>query len=228
MVEGQAKTWRQRLSALRNVPPLLKLLWETNPKLCICTLGLRLFLSFGPISNLWISRLILNLVVRAIRGRLLDYTPLWKLVAFDIAIVIASDCISRVVVLTDSILGDQFTNRMSIKIMEHAMTLDLASFEDPKFCDLMERARNQTASRLGMLVSLAGMARQLLTLLTLMIVVVIVSPWLFVLMVVGTIPIFLGETKFVFPEPFSPTSATRSPRRILKLILLNTGLTVAS
>jgi ATP-binding cassette subfamily B protein len=194
--EEAPQTWRQRFAALRHVPRLLRLVWETNRTLCVCTLGLRLIIAFIPISSLWVSRLILNLVVAAIRHQGFDWHRLWVLVAIDLALTVASDGLSRLIALVDSLLGDQFTNRISVKIMEHAMRLDLASFEDPVFYDKMERARRQATGRLGMIASLGGMARQVLTLLTMMSAVVLVSPWLLVLLVVATIPLFLGETKF--------------------------------
>jgi len=190
------QTWRERFAALRHVPRLLRLVWETNRTLCVCALGLRLVIAFIPISSLWVSRLILNLVVAAIRHQGFDWHRLWVLVAIDLALTVASDGLSRLIALVDSLLGDQFTNRISVKIMEHAMTLDLASFEDPVFYDKMERARRQATGRLGMIASLGGMARQVLTLLTMMSAVILVSPWLLVLLVVATVPLFLGETKF--------------------------------
>jgi ATP-binding cassette subfamily B protein len=80
--------------------------------------------------------------------------------------------------------------------MEHAASLDLVSFEDPVFYDKMERARRQTTARLGMLAGLAGMAQQLLTLLSLLSAVVFYYPWLLVLLMAATVPVFLGETRF--------------------------------
>jgi hypothetical protein len=49
---------------------------------------------------------------------------------------------------------------------------------------------------LGMLASLAGMAQQFLTLLSMLSAVVLVYPWLLLLLVAATIPVFLGETRF--------------------------------
>jgi ATP-binding cassette, subfamily B, bacterial len=60
----------------------------------------------------------------------------------------------------------------------------------------MERARRQTTARLGMLASLAGMAQQLLTLLSLLSAVIFFYPWLLLLLMLATIPVFLGETRF--------------------------------
>ena len=93
-------------------------------------------------------------------------------------------------------LGDRFTNHVSVRLMEHAGRLDLATFEDPVFYDKMERARRQTSSRLGMLAQLAGMAQQLITLVSLSGAVIWFSPWFFLLLVAAIVPSFLGETRF--------------------------------
>ena len=80
--------------------------------------------------------------------------------------------------------------------MEHATSLDLVSFEDPVFYDKMERARRQTTARLGMLATVAGMAQQFLTLLSMLSAVILFSPWLLLLLLAATVPVFLGETRF--------------------------------
>ncbi len=102
----------------------------------------------------------------------------------------------RFISLVDSLLGDKFTNHVSIRLMEHANSLDLVSFEDPVFYDKMERARRQTTARLGMLAGFAGMAQQLLTLLSLLSAVIFFSPWLLLLLIAATVPVFFGETRF--------------------------------
>jgi len=98
--------------------------------------------------------------------------------------------------LSDSLLGDKFTNHVSLRLMEHANRLDLVSFEDPVFYDKLERARRQTTARLGMLGIIAGMGQQFLTLLSLLAAVVSFSPWFLLLLVCAVIPAFLGETRF--------------------------------
>ena len=104
--------------------------------------------------------------------------------------------LSRATALCDSLLGDRFTNHVSLRMMAHATELDLVSFEDPVFYDKMERARRQTTSRLGMLASLASMSQQIITLLSLSVGIVAFSPWLLLLLVAAVVPPFLGETRF--------------------------------
>ena len=103
---------------------------------------------------------------------------IWWLLGAEIALAVLGDALSRATALCDSLLGDRFTNHVSLRMMAHATELDLVSFEDPVFYDKMERARRQTSSRLGMLASLASMAQQLITLLSLSAGIVAFSPWL--------------------------------------------------
>ncbi|MGH9583354.1 MAG: ATP-binding cassette domain-containing protein, partial [Bryobacteraceae bacterium] len=190
------QTWAERLKALRNVPPLLKMVWETSPLLSLATLVLRCLSGLIPLAMLYVSKLIIDLVVQAIQGGPIDRATIWKLLIIELLLAVASDTFARFISLVDSLLGDRFTNHIGIKLMEHATSLDLVSFEDPVFYDKMERARRQTTARLGMLATLAGMAQQLLTLLSLLSAVVVFSPWLLALLIAAIIPVFLGETRF--------------------------------
>ncbi len=190
------QTWRERFQALKNVPPLLRMVWETSRSLTIATLALRLFAALFPLATLWVSKLIIDLVVRAIRHQHVDRSAIWKLLILELLLAVGADTLGRFISLVDSLLGDRFTNQVTIRLMEHATSLDLVSFEDPVFYDKMERARRQTTARLGMLAGLAGMAQQILTLLSLLSAVVFYYPWLLLLLMAATVPVFLGETRF--------------------------------
>lgn len=187
------------MAALRNIPPLLAMVWETSPAITIASLLLRLVSSLVPPALLWVAKLIVDQVVSQVAGRPLhpeDPNRIWRLLALELAIAVGSDLLARVNTLCDSLLGDRFTNHVSLKLMEHATRLDLYSFEDPTFYDKMERARRQTTSRLGMLASLSGMAQQCITLVTLSAGIVLFAPWLLILLVVAVVPSFIGETRF--------------------------------
>jgi ATP-binding cassette subfamily B protein len=189
-------TWRDRIRALANMPPLLRMVWETSSSLTAATILLRLLAAVIPVGQLWIGKLIMDQVGRAIARLPMDQKRLWTLVAYEIGLVVFSDLLSRAINLCDSLLGDKFTNHVSLRLMEHASQLDLVSFEDPVFYDKLDRARRQTTARLGMLATLAGMGQQAITLLSLSAAVVSFSPWFLLLLVVAVIPAFLGETRF--------------------------------
>jgi ATP-binding cassette subfamily B protein len=172
------------------------MVWDTGPALTLGTTALRLVSAVIPVGQLWVGKLIIDQVVRAIQGRLADPHRIWVYLAYEIALAVLSDLLSRAVNLTDSLLGDKFTNHVSLRLMEHANRLDLVSFEDPVFYDKLERARRQTTARLGMLGIIAGMGQQLITLLSLLAAVVSFSPWFLLLLVAAVVPAFLGETRF--------------------------------
>jgi ATP-binding cassette subfamily B protein len=145
---------------------------------------------------LWVSKLILDAVVARISRGTGSLSSIWKLVALELGLAIASDILGRANTLCDSLLGDRFTNRVSVRLMQHANRLDLASFEDPVFYDKLERARRQTTGRLGLLAALLNICQDFISLLSLSGLLIVFSPWLLVLLVAAVIPAFLGETHF--------------------------------
>jgi ATP-binding cassette, subfamily B, bacterial len=193
--EGDA-TWRTRLASLRNIRPLLGMVWETSPPLVSVTTALRLVRALLPLAMLWVSKLILDAVVGWIKRGNGNAAYLWKLVAIELGLAVLSDLLARANSLADSLLGDRFTNRISVRLIEHATKLDLASFEDPVFYDKLERARRQTSGRIGLLAAVLNVAQDTISLLSLSAGLVIFSPWLMVLLVAAVIPAFLGETHF--------------------------------
>ena len=60
-----------------------------------------------------------------------------------------SDVLGRFVSLLDSLLSEHFSNETSLRLMEHAATLDLEDFEDSELQDRLERARRQAAGRMA-------------------------------------------------------------------------------
>lgn len=189
-------SWRERLAALRNLPPLLRMVWETSPPLAAAMVALRLLGAFIPPAILWVGKLIIDRVVATVSGRPADSGEVWGLLAIEVALAVAGDMLARGSALCDSLLGDRFTNHVSLRMMEHAARLDLVSFEDPVFYDKLERARRQTTMRLGMLGTLAGMAQQLVTLAALSAGIVLFSPWFLVILIAAVVPAFLGESRF--------------------------------
>lgn len=158
-------------------------------------MALRIVRSVIPVGTLWVGKMIIDTVL-AIRGGAAPASQLWELVALEIGIVTAGEILARASALVESLLGDLFSNVTSVRLMEHAATLDLYQFEDPAFYDQLERARRQTTSRIGLLAQLLSMGQDSLTLASLGAALFVFSPWLLLLLAVAVIPGFLGETHF--------------------------------
>lgn len=189
-------SWKSRLRSLRNVRPLFNLVWQTSPPLLLTGIFLRLIRALLPVASLWVPKLIIDAVVGFVVHRTGSLSHIWQLVAIELALAVLSDVLGRLNTLCDSLLGDRFTDLVSVRLMRHATDLDLAAFEDPVFYDKLERARRQTTGRLTLLASLLNMGQDALTLFSLSAGLVVFSPWLMALLIAAVIPAFLGETHF--------------------------------
>ena len=198
---------RERFDAMRNLPPFLRQIWATSPSLTLASLGLRLVRAFLPILTLYVGKLIIDEAIRLVglglgfdslgeawRSGLLDHL-LW-LLALEVALAILSDLLGRVVSYAESLLSELFTNATSIRLMEHAATLDLEDFEDPDLQDKLDRARRQTMGRMSLMGQLFGQVQDAITVISFAVGLLVYAPWLIVLLAVALIPAFVGESHF--------------------------------
>jgi ATP-binding cassette subfamily B protein len=194
-VKEEPVSWKERLEALRYVPALFRLIWHTHRGYTTAMIVLRVARSVVPVMTFWVGKLILDAVIaaKAVHGSL---SQVWRYVVLELAIVLTGEILARASSLIESLLGDLFSNAMSVQLMEHAAKLDLAQFEDPEFYDHLERARRQTVGRIALLSLLLSMSQDALTLLTLAGALIAYNPWLLLLLAVAVIPSFLGETHF--------------------------------
>ncbi|HEY5021892.1 MAG TPA: ABC transporter ATP-binding protein [Gemmatimonadaceae bacterium] len=193
--DEEPATWNERLAALRYLPALFRLIWRTHRGYATAMVVLRVLRSFVPVATFWVGKLIIDSVIAA-RGGHGTLTQVWRYLALEIGIVLIGELLARASSLVESLLGDLFSNAMSVRLMEHAAKLDLAQFEDPEFYDHLERARRQTVGRIALLTLLLSMSQDALTLLTLAGALIAYSPWLLLLLAIAVIPSFLGETHF--------------------------------
>lgn len=187
---------KERLKALGNLPAFLREVYQTSPALTIGNMLLRLMRSAIPISILYIGKLIIDEVLVLSASKSDSFNHIYLLIVAEFALMIVSDLLSRGISLTDSLLGDLFANRTSIKLMKHAVSLDLAQFENATFYDKLERARQQTNGRTVLLSQILAQGQDAITMGFLLVGLVTFNPWLIVLLLVSVIPSFIGEWHF--------------------------------
>jgi len=190
--------WRERLAALGNVPPVLRIVWESGPVVVSLGLVFRLISSLTPLAALWITKLIVDGIVQIVSSHQPAKPMLWWLVAAEFAIAIFASLLGRTIDYLDALLADKYTRHVSIRVMKHAAELDLIAYEDPVFYDRLERARVQATDRLGMIQSIGRLVQQVITAASLSAYILLFSPWLLLLLIVGILPAFLGESHFAF------------------------------
>ena len=191
-------SWRERLTALRNIPPVLEIVWQSGPAVVAAGLIFRLFASLLPMALLWITKLIIDGIVHASSTHQPVQPRFWWLVAAEFALAVLGTILTRIIDYLDSLLADKYTRHVSIRVMKHAAELDILAYEDPVFYDRLDRARVQATDRLGMIQSIGRLVQQVATVVSLSISIMLFSPWLMLLLVAGVVPAFLGESHFAF------------------------------
>ncbi|MCX7563709.1 ABC transporter ATP-binding protein [Xanthomonadaceae bacterium XH05] len=203
----QKQSLRQRVSALRNLGPFLKQVWQTSPALTTATVVLRLARATLPVAMLYVAKLIIDEVIalagasgldvelgEAWAGGALDQLAL--LLAAEFGLALLSDVLGRAVGFVDSTLSELYVNAASVRLMEHAATLDLEDFEDSELQDQLERARRQSSGRSALMGQLFGQAQDIVTVIAFAAGLMAYAPWLIGLMLVALLPAFLGEMHF--------------------------------
>jgi len=190
--------WRERARALKNIPPLLRLVWASGRLVIVAGLAARIMVALIPIAMLSVSRVIIDLVVAITSHGKAVSSSLWWLVAAEFALAALAAVLARAIGFCDSLFADRFTRYVSIRVMEHASKLDLAAYEDPVFYDKLERARVQATDRIAMIQATGNMIQQVITVVTLSASIVLFSPLLLLVMIACLVPAFLGESHFAF------------------------------
>lgn len=186
-----------RLRALRNIPPLGAIVWQSGPGVVTGALVWRIAGALIPLAMLAVSKRILDAVQAHFAGQPLPGS-FWYLVAAEGGLAALGSILGRLTGFFDALLADRFTRFVSVKVMAHASSLDLASYEDPVFYDKLERARVQATDRIGMIQALGAVIQQIIAAVSLCAGVLWFSPWLVALLVVAVLPAFIGESHFAF------------------------------
>jgi ATP-binding cassette subfamily B protein len=201
------KSLRERVGALRNLPPFLRQIWNTSPAMTIASLALRTVRALLPVVTLYVGKLIIDEAVRLVgQGAGLETVREWwdaglldhlaVLVGVGLGLAVLSDVLGRLVTMIDSLLSELLTNATSVQLMEHAATLDLEDFEDSELQDKLDRARRQTMGRMTLMTQLFGQAQDLVTAISFAAGLIVYAPWLILLLAVALVPAFLGEAHF--------------------------------
>jgi ATP-binding cassette subfamily B protein len=194
---NQNVSFKERLSALKNLPEFFKLVWSSSPTKTSLSFLLRIMRSAMPVALLYVGKLIIDQVIELNQHSLGgDQYQLWKLVGIEFGLAILTDGLNRMINLLDSLLGDLFSNYTSMLIMRHATTLDLDQFEDSVFYDKLERARQQTVGRTILLSQVMTQVQDIISMAFLIVGLLAFNPWLILLLLIAIIPSFLGESYF--------------------------------
>ncbi|AFU70321.1 multidrug ABC-type exporter, ATP-binding/permease components [Psychroflexus torquis ATCC 700755] len=183
-------------ASLRFIPRFLSRVYQTHPGLFIGNVFLRLLKSLIPITLLWVGKEIIDEVILRVDLDTSDLNRLYWLIGIELLLAILSDVFNRLISLTDGLLGDLYSNASSIELIQKTAKVELASLEDSEFYDKLERARQQTSSRVSLMSNVLAQIQDIITIISLVSGLIYFYPILIVLLVISIIPSFINELKY--------------------------------
>ena len=194
--EPQKINLKESFASLKSVPRFFKEIQGVNPFLFYSNLSCRILNALLPLAMLWVGKMIIDEVVLQIELEGSNLSRLWILVGFEFGLAILSDILSRLTSYTDALLGDQYSINSSVLIISKTAELNLDQLEDSEFYDKLERARQQTTGRVGLMSNILTQGQDIIVIISLLAGVVVFEPWLILLLLVSIIPTILNEVKF--------------------------------
>src|SRR5260221_12193434 len=107
--DERPRTWGARLAALRWLPILLRLVWQTHRAYTTALIALRLLRGIVPVAALWTAKLMIDQVVLLARTPGASRTTLWRVGALEVGIVVLREILAPPSVVVESLLGHLFS-----------------------------------------------------------------------------------------------------------------------
>jgi ATP-binding cassette subfamily B protein len=189
---------RQFLSVFQYTGRALALVQKTSKPITLWLALLSVLSGVLPALITYTGKLIVDAVVAAsvrhvpgARGLALQYLGL------ELALILALAAGQRAITVCESLLRALLGQRVNEMILEKALTLSLADFEDSEFYDRMTRARRDASHRpLSLIKRAFGLAQNSISIAMYGALLVQFSPWVALVLLVSALPVFLSETRF--------------------------------
>jgi ATP-binding cassette subfamily B protein len=214
--DGGGDAIRGFLGVFRYSRRALELVWSTSRVLTIALGLLTLVAGTLPAGIAWVGAQIVDAVVAAARlaangapgGATVGFgapaglggagaARVVELVILEGVLVAAIAAAQRALNLCQSLLRAQLGQRVNVMILEKAVTLSLAHFEDSEFYDKLTRARREASSRpLSLVMRTFGLVQNGISLVSYGVLLVKFSPWAVAVLLLAGLPAFIAEAKF--------------------------------
>jgi ATP-binding cassette subfamily B protein len=175
----------------------IDLVWTTSQALTVALAILTLLAGALPAAVAYVGAQIVDAVVAAIGHGAAGTPRVLELVALEGVLVACVAAAQRGINLCQSLLRAQLGQRVNVMILDKALTLTLAHFEDSEFYDKLTRARREASSRpLSLVMRTFGLAQNAVSLVSYGVLLAKFSPWAVAVLLLAGLPAFIAETKF--------------------------------
>ncbi|MBL4820575.1 MAG: ABC transporter ATP-binding protein [Gammaproteobacteria bacterium] len=189
------------LSVFKYSKIALEIVWSTSAALTI-VLGLAtLIAGLMPAAIAFVGQFIVDAVVTAVQqsGDVRDQARAEVLfyVLLEAALVVLMTAAQKVNSVCQSILRVLLGNKVNVMILEKALTLELAHFEDSEYYDKLVRARREASSRpLSLVIKTFDVMKDFISLIAVGALLFQFSPYAVLLLGLAGVPAFIAEAKF--------------------------------
>src|SRR5467141_2230428 len=200
------------------LPRVIRLVWDASPAITTGLFAVTVVAGIIPATSAYISKLLVNAVVLGIEVHnhpatvadavRFDFGP-WRTPVFTTINGIIFLAILQLLIfaliaflstarnITQQLLQNAVSMRIQLMVMEKAASLDLAFYEDPASYDLLRRAQTDSINRPVLMISTAfGLVQTALTFMTMIALLVVVSPLLALLALLSPVPAFIADTRY--------------------------------
>lgn len=175
----------------------MDLVWTTSRPLTITLALLTLVAGVLPAVIAYIGQLIVDGVVAAMTSSAPDTLYVLWLILLEAIVVILVAASQRGLSVSQSLLRALLGQRVNVMILEKALTLQLANFEDSEFYDKLTQARREASMRpLSLVNRTFGLVQNAISLTSYAVLLFAFSPWAVVILIGAGLPSFFAEAKF--------------------------------
>ena len=211
-----AERWRRTTASIRGtltaLGRVLQLVWEGSPRLTL-GLGLATVLAGAlPAVQAVIGKLLINTVVLGIQVHSSHHADVAELpfgihttavgavfilAAAQFCLLATTSGLGTLRNITQQLLQERVSMKIQLLIMERASDLDLPFFEDSKSYDLLRQAQQGSANRpVAMISSAFGLIQSVITFVSMVALLIAISPLLALIALVSPVPAFISDTRY--------------------------------
>lgn len=188
-------------SVFRYSAVAMRIVWETSAGLMVAMAVTTLVVGVLPAAIASIGGLFVDAVADAMGGSAevaeAARAQALSFVFIEVALVLLMTAAQQANTICQAILRVLLGNKINVMILEKALTLELAHFEDAEYYDKLVRARREASSRpLSLVTKTFDLLRNLISLVAIAAFLFQFSPWAVLLLSLAGVPAFIAEAKF--------------------------------
>ncbi|WP_287128461.1 ABC transporter ATP-binding protein [Candidatus Cyanaurora vandensis] len=181
---------------LKRLQRIAGLLWQSGPLACTTLFGLSLLGGILPSLQLWVGKLIIDLVVQT-QGSPAAVNQALGLVGLELVLLVLLAVVQTSNSILQEVFGEKLTFQINERILMKANSLDLSYFEDPTFYDALQRAQREAGYRpLSLLFQVLGIVQGVIGCLALGVLLTRLGFYVLPVLLLTSVPVLITTVRF--------------------------------